>query len=84
MKGTKIWSVLRRLAYVWWAGLCDDDHGDDDGGHDGDLGDGVGNDVDDQIDGDDDDAVGEKCIGLESCGRLQVTDHSLESWADQG
>ena len=42
MKGAKIWSVLRGLAYIWWAGLCDDDHGDG-----GDLGDGVGNDGDD-------------------------------------
>ena len=67
MKGAKIWSALRRLAYVWWAGLCDDDQSDDDGGDDGDLGDCVGNDGDDQIDGGDDDAVGEKCIGLESC-----------------
>ena len=34
------------------------------------------NDDDDDED-DDDDAVCEKCIGLESCGGVQVTDHSL-------
>ena len=33
------------------------------------------NDADDEDD--DDDAVCEKCIGLESCGGVQVTDHSL-------
>ena len=33
------------------------------------------NDEDDEDD--DDDAVCEKCIGLESCGGVQVTDHSL-------